>query len=270
VGEERRAPLRFDGGEAALHLSSAGPFGRPAHLELVPALHLRTCPRDVSWTSLGRAHDASRSRTDCTSHFWFPRPPWSACFHSCTREETRRTRPPVCPAPWPASPPSPHAHSCTFGNQHPGMMQSSTHSPPRWYPSEPGAYARTAAIKDTGNRWPAGPVRSWCIVGPRRNQRGRNLVAGLGRGEAELLHRAVRVARLEEQRRSCAAEPLSRSPLARDGPRWPQIARDGPRLPETAPDCPRRARPPLRTVTRRAPGPRPWGGWGGGGSSLES
>mmetsp|Transcript_30143 Transcript_30143/g.94179 ORF Transcript_30143/g.94179 Transcript_30143/m.94179 type:complete len:303 (+) Transcript_30143:567-1475(+) len=97
--EVDRPPLRFDGGEAPLHLSPA-PSGDPRTSSLYPPF------------------------TDCTSHFWFPRPPWSA------------------------SPPSPHAHNCTFGNQHPGMMQSSTHSPPRWYPSEPGASSVPFAISE--------------------------------------------------------------------------------------------------------------------------
>mmetsp|Transcript_48675 Transcript_48675/g.154205 ORF Transcript_48675/g.154205 Transcript_48675/m.154205 type:complete len:293 (+) Transcript_48675:607-1485(+) len=129
--EVDRPPLRFDGGEAALHLSSAGPFGRPAHLELVPALHRLHVPLLVPAPAVVRlAAVAAR----------------------------------------------PQLHLREPASRHDAELD-----------------ALAAALV---------PVRAGRIVGPRRNQRGRNLVAGLGRGEAELLHRAVRVARLEEQRRS--------------------------------------------------------------------
>ena len=150
-------------------------------------------------TRLGRT--TGHAATDCTSHFWLPRPPWSA------------------------SPPSPHAHSCTFGNQQPGMMQSSTHSPPRWYPSEPGAYDRSATIKETESWWPAAPVpklvRRRSPLQSARPQSCRRARAWRSGSAAPRCPRRTARTAAPLLRRGTHVTLASRSRLARDGPRLP-------------------------------------------------
>mmetsp|Transcript_35576 Transcript_35576/g.118930 ORF Transcript_35576/g.118930 Transcript_35576/m.118930 type:complete len:331 (+) Transcript_35576:567-1559(+) len=159
--EVDRPPLRFDGGEAPLHLSPA-PSGDPRTSSLYPPF---TCG-SVHTTFRGRVSDARTTRLG--------RPTGHAATH-------RLHVPLLVPAPavvrLAAVAARPQLHLREPASRHDAELD-----------------ALAAALV---------PVRAGRIVGPIRNQRGRDLVRNQrGRGEAELLHRAGRVAWLEEQRRS--------------------------------------------------------------------